>query len=101
MRYLRATADMPLTLEATNMQVVKWWIDAAFAVPLPPSLDLTTPADATPPPPLDLTTPADATPSPIKPPSQTSLAPETPVGQLRRSSRHAKANQAHLRRPWR
>jgi precorrin-2 methylase len=24
--------DMPLTLEATSMEVVKWWIDAAFAV---------------------------------------------------------------------
>ena len=32
MRYLRATADMPLTLEAENMHVMKWWVDASFAV---------------------------------------------------------------------
>lgn len=32
MRYLRATRDMPLTLEATNMNVIKWWVDASFAV---------------------------------------------------------------------
>jgi hypothetical protein len=32
MRYLRGTARMPLTLEADGMQVVKWWVDAAFAV---------------------------------------------------------------------
>jgi Reverse transcriptase (RNA-dependent DNA polymerase)/Zinc knuckle len=32
MRYLRGTIDMPLTLEANDIQVVKWWIDAAFAV---------------------------------------------------------------------
>ena len=31
-RYLRATADMPLTLEAENLQIVKWWVDASFAV---------------------------------------------------------------------
>ena len=23
---------MPLTLEADNMQIIKWWIDASFAV---------------------------------------------------------------------
>jgi hypothetical protein len=32
MRYLRATIDLPLVLEANNMQVIKWWIDASFAV---------------------------------------------------------------------
>jgi hypothetical protein len=32
MRYLRGTRDMPLTLEGNNLQVVKWWVDAAFAV---------------------------------------------------------------------
>jgi hypothetical protein len=32
MRYLRETKGMPLTLEADNMKIVKWWIDAAFAV---------------------------------------------------------------------
>ena len=31
MRYLRATAHLPLTLEADNLQVIKWWIDGAFA----------------------------------------------------------------------
>jgi hypothetical protein len=32
MRYLRATRNMPLTLEAENMNVIKWWVDASFAV---------------------------------------------------------------------
>jgi hypothetical protein len=32
MRYLRGTLNMPLTLEANNMRVIKWHIDAAFAV---------------------------------------------------------------------
>jgi hypothetical protein len=32
MRYLRGTIDMPLTLEADDMQVIKWWVDASFAV---------------------------------------------------------------------
>jgi hypothetical protein len=32
MRYLRSTVDMPLTLEADNLQVIKWWVDASFAV---------------------------------------------------------------------
>ena len=31
MRYLRATARLPLTLEADSLQVIKWWIDGAFA----------------------------------------------------------------------
>ena len=31
-RYLRTAADMPLTLEAENLQIVKWWVDASFAV---------------------------------------------------------------------
>jgi hypothetical protein len=30
-RYLRGTLRMPLTLEANNMHVVKWWVDASFA----------------------------------------------------------------------
>jgi Reverse transcriptase (RNA-dependent DNA polymerase) len=32
MRYLRATKDMPLTLEADHTHVLKWWVDASFAV---------------------------------------------------------------------
>ena len=32
MRYLRATARLPLTLEADNLHLVKWWVDGAFAV---------------------------------------------------------------------
>jgi hypothetical protein len=32
MRYLCGTKDIPLTLEGNNLQVVKWWVDAAFAV---------------------------------------------------------------------
>lgn len=32
MQYLRGTLDMPLTLEADDTHVVKWWIDASFAV---------------------------------------------------------------------
>jgi Reverse transcriptase (RNA-dependent DNA polymerase) len=32
MRYIRSTRLMPLTLEADDMRVVKWWIDASFAV---------------------------------------------------------------------
>ena len=32
MKYLRSTIHMPLTLEADNMQIIKWWIDASFAV---------------------------------------------------------------------
>ena len=31
MHYLRATAQLPLTLEADTLQVIKWWIDGAFA----------------------------------------------------------------------
>ena len=31
MKYLRGTKTMPLTLEADNLQLVKWWIDGAFA----------------------------------------------------------------------
>ena len=31
MRYLRGTKTMLLTLEADNLQLVKWWIDGAFA----------------------------------------------------------------------
>jgi hypothetical protein len=32
MKYLRGTINMSLTLEASNMNVVKWWVDASFAV---------------------------------------------------------------------
>jgi hypothetical protein len=32
MKYLRATRTMPLTLEATYMNIIKWWVDASFAV---------------------------------------------------------------------
>jgi hypothetical protein len=32
MRYLRSTREMPLVLEAENLQIVKWWVDASFAV---------------------------------------------------------------------
>jgi hypothetical protein len=32
MKYLRSTLNMPLTLEADDLQIVKWWDDASFAV---------------------------------------------------------------------
>ena len=32
MRYLRATKFMPLTLEATDLQLVKCWVDASYAM---------------------------------------------------------------------
>jgi hypothetical protein len=32
MRYLQATKDMPLTLEADHTHILKWWVDASFAV---------------------------------------------------------------------
>jgi len=32
MKYLRGTADLVLTLEAENMNIIKWWADGAFAV---------------------------------------------------------------------
>jgi hypothetical protein len=32
MKYLRGTVSMPLTLEAQNMSIVKWWVDASYAV---------------------------------------------------------------------
>ena len=32
MRYLRGSINMPLTLEADDVQIIKWWIDASFAV---------------------------------------------------------------------
>jgi hypothetical protein len=32
MKYLRGTKDMPLTLEADDLHIVKWWVDASFAV---------------------------------------------------------------------
>jgi hypothetical protein len=31
-KYLRGTANMPLILEAENKNVMKWWVDASFAV---------------------------------------------------------------------
>jgi len=30
--YLRATPNLALTLEADDLQVIKWWVDASFAV---------------------------------------------------------------------
>ena len=32
MKYLRGTVDMPLTLETDDIHVVKWWVDASYAV---------------------------------------------------------------------
>jgi hypothetical protein len=32
MKYLRATIDLPLTMEADDLHVVKWWVDASFGV---------------------------------------------------------------------
>jgi hypothetical protein len=32
MRYLRDTMNMPLTLEADKLNVLKWWVDASYAV---------------------------------------------------------------------
>eukprot|EP00978_Attheya_sp_CCMP212_P016681 scaffold43944_cov59-Attheya_sp.AAC.7 len=32
MKYLRATINMPLTIEGTNMCIIKWWVDASYAV---------------------------------------------------------------------
>ena len=32
MRYLRGSLHMPLTLEATQTNIIKWWVDASFAV---------------------------------------------------------------------
>ena len=32
MKYLRGSAELELTLEAENMNVIKWWADGAFAV---------------------------------------------------------------------
>jgi hypothetical protein len=32
MKYLCGTATMPLLLEADNMNVMKWWVDASFAI---------------------------------------------------------------------
>jgi hypothetical protein len=32
MRYLRGTVDMPLILEADDTHIIKWWVDASFAV---------------------------------------------------------------------
>ena len=31
LRYLRGTINMPLTLRADGLNVVKWWVDASFA----------------------------------------------------------------------
>jgi hypothetical protein len=31
-RYLRGTKHMALTLEADNLQMIKWWVDASFGV---------------------------------------------------------------------
>jgi hypothetical protein len=32
MKYLRATINIPLTMEASDLHVVKWWVDASFGV---------------------------------------------------------------------
>jgi hypothetical protein len=32
MQYLCGTSTMVLTLEATSLQLIKWWINASFAV---------------------------------------------------------------------
>jgi hypothetical protein len=32
MKYLRGSIDLPLTLEADNLSVVKWWVDASYGV---------------------------------------------------------------------
>lgn len=32
MKYLRGTIDLPLTLEADQAKIMKWWIDASYAV---------------------------------------------------------------------
>jgi hypothetical protein len=32
MKYLRATINLPLTMEADDLHVVKWWVDASFGV---------------------------------------------------------------------
>eukprot|EP00957_Ditylum_brightwellii_P151632 11547294-Ditylum_brightwellii.AAC.1 len=32
LRYLRATNDLPLTLEADDLGQLTWWVDAAFAL---------------------------------------------------------------------
>jgi hypothetical protein len=32
MKYLRGTIDLPLMLEADNLHIIKWWVDASYAV---------------------------------------------------------------------
>lgn len=32
MKYLRGTVSMPLTLEADDLRIMKWWVDASYAV---------------------------------------------------------------------
>jgi hypothetical protein len=32
MRYLRDTADMPLTLRADSLSKIRWWVDASYGV---------------------------------------------------------------------
>ena len=32
MKHLNDTIDMPLTLEASSLQMIQWWVDASFAV---------------------------------------------------------------------
>ena len=32
MKYLRATIAVPLTLQADNMHMLKWWVDASFTM---------------------------------------------------------------------
>jgi hypothetical protein len=32
MGYLRATRNLPITLECTSVEQIHWWVDASFAV---------------------------------------------------------------------
>jgi hypothetical protein len=32
MKYLRGTINLPLILEADNLHIIKWWVDASYAV---------------------------------------------------------------------
>ena len=32
MKYLQGTREMTLTIEPDNLQVIKWWVDASYAV---------------------------------------------------------------------
>jgi hypothetical protein len=34
LQYIGATVELPLSLEADNAHIIKWWVDASFAVHL-------------------------------------------------------------------